>query len=63
MSPSTAAELSSLTTQLGELSRRISALAERLGTSDEGLAQDLFALERPLAEAARRLERITRQHA
>lgn len=61
MAPPSAAELSSLATQLAELNRRIGQLAEQVAPSDEAMAADLFALERPLAEAARRLDRIARQ--
>jgi hypothetical protein len=53
------AELSSITTGLEELTRRITALAERYAaTEDEALAQGLFDVERTLGEALRRLERL-----
>ena len=50
------AELSSLTTELGELVARVAAMAEPLaGTDDDALAADLFEVERSLREAVRRL--------
>ena len=53
------AELSSITTALDELRRRITMLAERnVGTDDEALAQGLFDVERTLGEALRRLGRL-----
>jgi hypothetical protein len=53
------AELSSITTALEELTRRITGLAERqTGPEDEGLAQGLFDVERTLRVALRRLERV-----
>ena len=53
------AELSSITTALDELRRRITMLAERnAGTDDEALAQGLFDVERTLGEALRRLGRL-----
>jgi len=53
------AELSSITTTLDELRRRITILAERnAGTDDETLAQGLFDVERTLGEALRRLARL-----
>jgi hypothetical protein len=54
-----AAELSSITTALEELTRRITGLAEReAGTEDEAVTQALFGVERTLGEALRRLERL-----
>jgi hypothetical protein len=50
-------ELSALTSSLEELSRRITDLAERAGTDDE-LAAELFAIERALSGALRRLHRL-----
>ena len=53
------AELSSITTALDELRRRITTLAERnAGNDDETLAQVLFDVERTLGEALRRLARL-----
>ena len=50
-------ELSSLSTALGELTARITAIAERCaGTEADPVAQELFAVERSLGEALRRLE-------
>lgn len=62
------AELSSISTTLGDLTRRVSALAEqarRAGTGGDGdggaaggdLAAELFTVERSLKGALRRLER------
>lgn len=58
------AELSSIASSLGELVRRVSALAEDAGRADPGdpasgadLANDLFDVERSLKGALRRLER------
>lgn len=54
--PHLAAELSSLTTALDELTSRVAAIAEPLvGTDDDLLASDLFEVERSLREAVRRL--------
>ena len=59
--PSDEAELSSITTALDELRRRITTLAERnAGTDDESVAQGLFDVERTLGEALRRLARLGR---
>ena len=56
----TLAELSSITSTLTELTRRVAALAER-ARADAGadLATQLFAIERDLRAALRRLERAT----
>lgn len=54
------AELSSLTTALGELTRRVAGIAEEAaGQRDEELSSELFAVERALRGAGRRLERLT----
>jgi hypothetical protein len=54
------AELSSLATALSELTRRVAGLAEQADSSrDEELAAELFAVERALRGAGRRLERLT----
>jgi hypothetical protein len=51
-------ELSSLTASLQELTDRITATAERArDAGDEELAQELFAVERGLTGALRRLRR------
>ena len=53
------AELSSITTALAELTRRITSLAERhTGTEDDPVSQGLFEVERTLGEALRKLERF-----
>lgn len=60
------AELSSISSTLDDLTRRVSALAERARDPDEAgeggstgadLATELFAVERSLRGALRRLER------
>ena len=57
------AELSSLSSTLAELTRRVSALAERAGRAgaegDADLAAELFSVERSLRGALRRLERAS----
>jgi hypothetical protein len=54
------AELSSLATALSELTRRIGALAEQAASDrDEEVAAELFAVERAMRGAGRRLERLT----
>lgn len=51
-------ELSSLASSLEELARRITALADRAHhDGDEDLASELFAVERAVAAALRRLQR------
>lgn len=55
---STEGELSSLRSQLEEMSRRVTALADRYGsTPDSQVASDLFAVERALSGALRSLDR------
>ena len=50
------AELSSMATALDELTRRVTAMAEGLAnTPADWVAQDLFAVERSLGAARRRL--------
>jgi hypothetical protein len=52
------AELSSITTALDDLARRVTALAERASGSElDWLSTDLYEGERALAEARRRLTR------
>ena len=54
------AELSSLTTTLEDVAKRITELAERAsGTPDDWLATELFQVERSLGEARRRLNTIS----
>jgi hypothetical protein len=56
----TAAELSSLATALDEITRRISDHAEAADAEkDEEVASELFAIERSLTSANRRLARLT----
>ena len=52
------AELSSITTALDELTRRVTRIADRsAGTDLDWLATDLYEGERSLREARRRLDR------
>jgi hypothetical protein len=54
------ATLSSIQTQVDELSRRVTDLAERYGdTPDSAIASELFATERALATARRSLDRAS----
>jgi hypothetical protein len=56
----TAAEMSSLATALDEITRRISDHAEAADAAkDEEVASELFAIERSLTSANRRLARLT----
>ena len=53
------AELSSLSTALDDLTRRVTVHAESADTAkDEETARELFAIERSLASANRRLARL-----
>ena len=53
------AELSSLATALGDLTARLARLAEEAAkANDEELATELFAVERSLRGAERRLTRV-----
>jgi hypothetical protein len=55
----TSAELSSLATALDELTRRVTVHAEAADTAkDEETARELFAIERSLVSANRRLSRL-----
>jgi hypothetical protein len=55
------AELSSLHSSLDQLTRRVTALGEAAAArKDERIAGELFAVERSLVTAARRLERLVR---
>lgn len=57
--PASPAELSSLATALDELTRRITAGAEAAqAAKDEEVATELFAIERSLTTANRRLSRL-----
>jgi 5-hydroxyisourate hydrolase-like protein (transthyretin family) len=54
-------ELSSLATALGELTARVTAIADTLaGTEADSVAVELYQVERALREALRRLERLAR---
>lgn len=62
-SPPGRSELSSITTALAELTRRVASIAETAQTDkDEELASELFAVERALRAAARRLGRLAGRH-
>ena len=53
-------ELSSITTALGEITRRVTAIAERSQGSDlDWLSSTLFDVERALIDATRRLSSAT----
>jgi hypothetical protein len=55
------AVLSSIATQVDELARRVTDLAEHYGTTpDSSIAAELYAVERSLSAATRSLERTTR---
>jgi hypothetical protein len=54
------AELSSVATALDELTRRVVTIADQAATDhDDETASELFAVERALRGANRRLERLT----
>lgn len=54
------AELSSLATALDELTRRVTAHADAANAlKDEEIARELFAIERSLNSANRRLTRLS----
>ncbi|MDA8032974.1 MAG: hypothetical protein M0T71_02210 [Actinomycetota bacterium] len=58
MSPERA-ELSSLASSLDQLTRRVTSLGEAAAShKDERVAGELFAVERSLVTAGRRLERL-----
>jgi hypothetical protein len=58
--PARSAELSSLATALDELTRRVTAHAEDADAAkDEETARELFAIERALNSANRRLTRLS----
>ncbi len=53
-------ELSSITTALGEITRRVTTIAERSqGTDLDWLSSTLFDVERSLIDATRRLSSAT----
>ncbi len=53
-------ELSSVSTQLEELARRVTGIADRHAASDrtEGIAAELYEVERSLRTAQRRLDKL-----
>ena len=54
------AQLSSMATVLEELAERVTALADRYsGTERDDVAHDLYAVERALNEARRRLAKLS----
>ncbi|MDQ3574678.1 MAG: hypothetical protein M3378_02190 [Actinomycetota bacterium] len=58
-SSSTPAELSSLATALGELSRRVTVIADAYAAAKrDDLASELYQAERGLNSAQRSLERV-----
>jgi hypothetical protein len=58
--PARSAELSSLATALDELTRRVTAHADAADAAkDEETARELFAIERALSSANRRLSRLS----
>ncbi len=60
--PADAAELSSISSTLEQLVRRVAEMAERAESSDEDdVAAELFAVERALEGAGRRLERMVQR--
>jgi len=57
---SSAAEISSLSSSMEELHRRVTAMAEgALQSGDEDMAHELIAVERALGGALRRLQRFS----
>ncbi|HEV3280564.1 MAG TPA: hypothetical protein VG032_03075 [Acidimicrobiales bacterium] len=59
--PSASAELSSLATALDELTRRVTAHAEAANAAkQDDTARELFAIERALTSANRRLARLAK---
>lgn len=57
------AELSSITSVLEELTKRVTALAEvEAAATHDDVAQELYAVERVLAGAQRRLVRLVDAH-
>jgi hypothetical protein len=61
MARSDTALLSSIVSQIEELTRRVTELAEAYGsTPDSAIASEMFAAERALVTARRALERASR---
>lgn len=61
--PAPIAELSSVATALDELTRRVVTLADQaVSDHDDETATELFAVERALRGANRRLGRLTAPH-
>jgi hypothetical protein len=61
MSGSDSALLSSIVSQIEDLTKRVTALAETYGsTPDSAIASEMFAAERALVTARRALERASR---
>jgi hypothetical protein len=61
MSGSDRALLSSIVSQIEDLTKRVTALAESYGsTPDSAIASEMFAAERALVTARRALERASR---
>jgi hypothetical protein len=55
------AELSALATSIDEVTRRVTAAADRLrGTPRDDIANGLYEVERSLLTAGRRLDRVIR---
>jgi hypothetical protein len=55
------AELSALATSIEEVTRRVTAAADRLrGTPRDDIANGLYEVERSLLTAGRKLERVVR---
>jgi len=55
------AELSSLSTMLEEVTKRITSLADRAASAkDEDASGELYGIERALRGAGRRLDRLVR---
>ncbi len=52
------AEISSLSTTLEELTRRVGSLADAAQSDDEEAAMELFGVERSLSGALRRLRKL-----
>jgi hypothetical protein len=53
-------ELSSVSTALNELTRRLSAMADAAAGGDATLSTELFEIERSLQGASRRLAKLVR---
>ncbi len=58
------AQLSSVSTALEDLTRRVTESAERhLDTEEENIASELYEIERSMRAAGRRLSRLVRKMA